>query len=439
MDWILEARCLVEGQLTDCRLGIDEETGTIAAVKRTLTGAPVRRFPGAIVLPSAVDMHVHLRDPGATKKEDFRTGTMAALLGGVGTVFDMPNTHPVVDTVRNLEEKAEEVASKALVDYGLWATVTGRTDEPNRLAAAADGIKLYMAPTTGVAAATDPETIDMTLAAARGAGRLVAVHAEAPIAPDAATLAQHEAGRPLDREAETVGSLARRATSRDAVHVCHASGVPVAEAAEAAGFSLGVTPHHLLLHLDKRWALAGKVNPPLRPAAVQTALWEAFAAGAPWVVETDHAPHLWAEKDQPFTDTPAGLPGVQTTYPILLAMAKRGRVPLAQVVAACATRPAERLGIDKGRIAVGAAADVVVVRPKEATRIRRDWLASKAGWSPYEGEEAVIPVAHVLAGQFVVEDGQADAKAGRGRRIRPGPPGSPPTRSDVDATPRPPR
>lgn len=423
MDWILEGRCFVNGTLTDCCLGIDEETGRIEAVKKVLTGAPVRRAKGRIVLPAAVDLHVHFRDPGHPKKEDFRTGTLSALLGGVGTVVDMPNTRPTVDTIRNLEEKADAVASKSLVDYGLWATITHRTDDAEALARTADGLKLYLAPTTGVPAGADDQTIGAALAGARRARRLVAVHAEAEIAPEAATLAQYEAARSVAREVEAVQRMATLATARDEVHICHATALPVVEAAHGAGFSAGVTPHHLLLNVGRRWALVGKVNPPLRPLDVRNALWEAFAASTPLLVETDHAPHRWEEKDQPFAETPAGLPGVQTALPILLRHAKAGDVALADVVAAYGDRPAARFGIPKGRLQAGYDADLVLVDPSHVRKIRRDWIASKAGWSPYEGFEALVPDQVFLRGDLVVEDGRNVAARGRGRRLRPQAPG----------------
>lgn len=426
MDWILEGRAFVDGTLTECCLGIDEQTGRIEAVKKVLTGAPVRRAKGRIILPAAVDLHVHFRDPGHAKKEDFRTGTLGALLGGVGTVADMPNTRPVVDTIGNLEEKAQSVASKAFVDYALWATVTNRTDDAEALARTADGIKLYLAPTTGVPAGADDDTVSAALAGARRARRLVAVHAEAEIAPEAATLAQYDTARGVEREVEAVGRLASLATARDEVHVCHATAVPVVEAARDAGFSVGVTPHHLLLEVDRRWALVGKVNPPLRTPDVRRALWDAVVADAPVLVESDHAPHRWDEKDQPFAETPAGLPGVQTTFPLLLRRAKAGDVSLAQVVAAACGRPAARFGVPKGRLEAGYDADLVLVDPSRVRTLRRDWIESKAGWSPYEGFEALLPDQIYLRGDVVVEDGRAVAKPGRGRRLRPQAPGPTP-------------
>lgn len=426
MDWILEGRCFVRGELTECCLGIDEETGRIEAVKKVLTGAPVRSAKGRIVLPAAVDLHVHFRDPGHPKKEDFRSGTRSALLGGVGTVFDMPNTDPVVDTLSHLTEKVESVASKAFVDYGLWATITSRTADAEDLARSADGVKLYLAPTTGVPTGSDDETIGLALAAARRTRRLVAVHAEAAIAPDAATLSQYDTARSVDREVEAVSRLAQLATARDDVHVAHATALPVIEAAQDAGFSVGVTPHHLLLSVDRRWALVGKVNPPLRQPDVRETLWDTFRASGPLILETDHAPHTWEEKDQPFAETPAGLPGVQTALPVLLRRAKAGDVPLAQVVAAYCDRPAARIGVAKGRLETGYDADLVLVDPRRAQKVRRDWIESKSGWSPYEGFEALIPDEVVLRGEAVVEEGRCVATAGRGRRLRPQAPGATP-------------
>jgi dihydroorotase len=418
MDRILEARAFVGGELTETRIGLDESEGTITAVKRSLTGAPVTRIRDGILLPAAIDMHVHMRDPGFPHKEDFRTGTLAALLGGVGTVFDMPNTKPTVDNRSALEEKLETISSKAIVDFGLFGTITARTREPDVFAKRCDALKLYLAPTTGISTGADDQMALTTLTAARHAARLVAVHAEAATAPEAANLAQHDAARPAATEVQAIQRVASLASARDRLHICHATTQEAAKAAGDAGFTVGLTPHHLLLHIEPRLALTGKVNPPLRDAAAQTALWQAFASGLEAIVESDHAPHTRQEKDGPFVETPAGIPGVQTLYPLLLQAANDGRLPLAHVVEACAWRPAQRLGLRTGRIEAGHAADLVVVDTSRPKKITLDWLASKAGWSPFEGMPALAPRQHYRRAELALEDGHAVVGPGHGRRVR---------------------
>jgi dihydroorotase len=185
----------------------------------------------------------------------------------------------------------------------------------------------------------------------------------------------------------------------------------------------GVTPHHLLLDLARPGLTAfGKVNPPLRAPARRDGLWNAFARGEATVVESDHAPHTVAEKSAAFAEAPAGVPGVQTLLPLLLRQAELRGVDVARVIRAACEAPADLFGLSKGRIEPGFDADLVVFDPRHPVRLRGDRLASRCGWTPFEGWESYAVESHRIRGEPVVEDGAFVGRAGHGRRVRPGAP-----------------
>lgn len=417
MDLILEARAFVKGVLSNVEIGVDESTGKIEAVKRNLPGSPRRKVRG-LLLPSAVDWHVHFRDPGFHHKEDFFTGTKGAALGGVGTVLDMPNTKPVVDRVSVYEEKRAIASRRAVVDWDLWGTLTPRTPRPEALIRAAAGAKLFLGPTTNAEEPLSDEFLRDALRFVAAQDKWTVVHAES--SPDGRALRStrdHELSRPAAGEVEAI-ARARRLVSRGAkLHVAHATTADAVEASKPGGFSTGATPHHLLLSYESHADAFGKVNPPLRSESERRRLWDLFAAGGIPHLESDHAPHTLDEKSADFQEAPSGVPGVETMMPLLLRRVKAGEVRLAVLVASACERPADDLGIKKGRIEAGYDADFFSFDPRSPTKIRGDRLASKCGWTPFEGHEAFLPQSHYLRGEPVVEDGELIARPGRGRRI----------------------
>lgn len=419
-DVVIEARAWINGAFQDAEIGLSEETGRILAVKKTLSGGDRRKFPGLLLLPSAVDLHVHFRDPGHPAKEDFASGTRAAAMGGVGTILDMPNTDPVVDRKARVQEKAERVAANACVDWGLWGTLTDATPDAFALCKAADAVKLYLAPTTGIPGAMGDEALSLRLESCRRAARLTALHAETAEEGAPADLLAHHRLRPPSGEVAAIERARRLATDPHLVHVAHASTAAALEAATKAGFSAGVTPHHLLLSADEGdLGTRGKVNPPLRPFKERLQLWDAFAAGKVPIIETDHAPHTIDDKTHEFQTAPAGLPGVETAFPLLLRECHRRKLSIENLVRAYCETPARRLGLATGRIQAGYDADFFLFDPRQTATIKGSELQTKCGWTPFEGWESIPVIHHFLRGQPVVEDGAFAGKRGLGRRIQP--------------------
>lgn len=418
---VIRGRVYFRDRIEPLGIGVDE-AGMIVAVKKVLEGGDVEDHGDALILPGCVDMHVHFREPGLTEKEDFPSGTRSAAIGGVTTVVDMPNTRPPATTSEALAAKWARLRGRAAVDYGLFAAP--RSGPAVAELSSATACKVYMAESTG-GLQIDASTLTDVLASAAVAHRLVVAHAEDGTGfrtGTPPTLAGHSEARPKESEVRAVETLAKT-RGNAAIHVAHVSCVETLEAVPE-GVTTEVTPHHLLLDTARPLKAFGKVNPPLRAPVDRTALFAAFAAGRIDVVATDHAPHTREEKEEPFEEAPAGLPGVATGFPLLLRQVRSESLPLERLVQAMAARPAEILGIPKGRIEVGREADLIVVDARAVVKVTPRRVRYKCGWTPFDGMEAVFPRTVYLRGERVVEDGEPIAEGG-GRPV----PRSPPERA----------
>ena len=403
---VVEGECYISGRFERACIGIDR--GKIVAIARNLEGERRLDFGSRKVLPAAIDSHVHFREPGMTHKEDFGTGSLAALHGGVSCVLDMPNTVPPTSTVRALEEKAEAASSKSLVDFGLFAAVRPGVDIAS-MAGMAVGFKLYMAGTTGDLLVPSLASVGDELAEVARSGKVLAVHAEDESLrrkEPAEGLDDHMRNRTGDCEVSAVRKVAKAAEACR-LHICHVSSrdtLPLVLGQPKA--TAEVTPHHMLLDRDRPLGTYGKVNPPLRTRADRQALFLAFKEGRFDTMASDHAPHTIDEKKEDFDFAPSGMPGVETMFPVMLQHVRDRHLALATVVRALCERPGEIFGIRKGRIDTGYDADLVVVDFMEGREVKADNLYSKCGWTAYEGMPAVFPKAVMVRGELMMKDGE---------------------------------
>jgi dihydroorotase len=399
---------------------------------------------GLHVLPGLIDVHVHVREPGLTHKEDWGTATRAAAAGGVTTIFDMPNTEPPTGTREALALKQSLAASKAIVDYGIY----GLLDEGNLdtlEALAADGVvgfKLFIGNTTGnLPCPSDGAILEGFEILAR-LGLRCTVHAEnspilfrreqAMVAAGRDDVFAHLAARPDVCAIEALNRTAVFAEWTGArVHIAHEStrhSLPHIIAAKARGADLTVEtcPQYLFLSTDDMVgpnASVLRVNPPIREPGHAGPLFSALLDGTIDMLATDHAPHLPEEKRRPrIWDCGCGFPGVETSMPLMLTEVASGRLPLATYVRATSAAPARAFGLypRKGVLAPGSDADIAIVDLNKPGVVSGQRLHSRSRITPFEGRTTRgAPVMTLVRGRVVMRDGVVDAPAGWGRAVRP--------------------
>lgn len=376
---------------------------------------------GLTVLPGVIDSQVHFREPGLTHKEDLETGSRAAVLGGVTAVFEMPNTKPLTTTAAALEDKLARAAGRMHCDYAFWVGGTADTvadlPELERLPGAA-GIKVFMGSSTGDLLVAEDPPLAAILKAVR---RRVAVHAEDEPRLEARKglrVSGDPSSHPVWRDEIAALTATRRLVGLAGevgarVHVLHVS--TAEEMDYLAGHkdvaTVEATPHHLTLAVDEDGARLGtrlQMNPPVRDARHRAALWRALGQGIVDVLGSDHAPHTLEEKAKPYPESPSGMTGVQTLVPIMLDHVANRRLGLARFVDLTSAGPARIFGIaGKGRVAVGYDADFTIVDLKRRRTIDNAWIASRAGWTPYDGREVTgWPVGTVVRGRRVAWEGE---------------------------------
>ncbi|MBP5203662.1 MAG: dihydroorotase [Candidatus Methanomethylophilaceae archaeon] len=407
LDLVVRGSVYADGRASYREIGVED--GRIAYVGRSAGRADKRIDvgPGKTVLPGFTDPHVHFRDPGMTHKEDFSTGTLSAAYAGVTCILDMPNTLPPVVDLGTLKAKKAAVRGRAHVDYGLFAAVTAGCD-PSPLAPLVPGFKLFMGSTTGDILLNDDADLVPAVSRVLATGKRMSVHAEDDSMiskADAGCTRDHLRNRPSSAELNAIGRLASRFAGSK-VNICHITTSEGLDAARSAGFTTEVTLHHLLFDVDRCPGAEYKVNPPIRDPPTREALHRRFVAGDIAMLGSDHAPHTVEEKARGFKEAPGGIPGVETTVPMVMEMVRSGEIPLSMAVKMGAEVPAEAFSIRKGRIAEGYDADLCVFDLRSSSEIDVGRLHSRCGHSPYGGFRAVFPDTVIIRGEVQVDGGE---------------------------------
>lgn len=442
-DLVLSGGTVVTGRAT-FKADVAIKDGLVLAV-----GAPGAMPPaqevvdvqGLHVLPGAIDVHVHFREPGYTHKEDWETGSAAAAMGGTTTVFEMPNTHPPTRSAAELREK-QQAAGKSYVDFGLYGLLAeDNIDELQGLIdAGANAFKCFMGNTFGNLPSPCTGAMLEGFEIIAPAGLRISLHAE-----DASIMAWRQArleaaGRndPLAHIAARPAVVAVEAVARAAVlaewtgariHVLHISSAaelaPLA-AAKARGVDITGETCPCYLLLDSRdYARLGsiiRVNPPVREAFDSEGIWAALHSGVVDMIATDHAPHTPEEKQKNrIWDADCGFPGVETQMPLMLTQVAAGKLDIQHYVRLSAEAPARAFGLWpwKGRVEAGAHADIAVVDLNRRETIRASALHSRGKVTPFEGTEVQgVPVHTLVRGRFVQRDRRLVTQArGWGRQV----------------------
>lgn len=374
---------------------------------------------GNLVLPGVIDPQVHFREPGNEHKEDLGSGSRAAVRGGVTSFLEMPNTSPPTTDQAALDTKLKLAASKSVANYGFFIGAT-----PDNLAALNTvspvcGIKIFMGSSTGSLLVNQKKDLDRIF---RSGDRLIAVHAEDEARihqrmqqfADRTDYAVHSEIR--DNQCAVLATeLALELSNKyqRRLHILHlstAEEVEILRKHKPAWVTAEVIPNHLLLNVGDYATLGSLVqmNPPIRSVHDNETLWAGLHDGTIDIIATDHAPHTLEEKQKPYPKSPSGMPGVETSLPLMLTEMKAGRCTLAEIQKWMCYGPAETYSIpNKGKLLEGWDADITIVDIEHSKPVRNEEIFSRVGWSPYAGRElSGWPLFTIVNGQVVFDNGR---------------------------------
>jgi dihydroorotase len=404
----------------------------ITQVGREITTAtPVKEIDaqGLTLLPGVIDPQVHFREPGLEHKEDLFTASCACAKGGVTSFLEMPNTRPLTTTQSALDDKLQRASQKCVVNYGFFIGATTENLPDLLSAQPTPGIKVFMGSMHGQLLVNQEEALEAIFAQGK---RLIAVHAEDQARinerrqefagiTDPAVHSQIQDNQAALLATQLALKLSKKYQRR--LHILHLSTADEAELLrqdKPSWVTAEVTPQHLMLNTDAYETIGtlAQMNPPLRSPHDNEVLWQALRDGIIDFIATDHAPHTLAEKAQTYPNTPSGMPGVETSLPMMLTAAMDGKCTVAQVVQWMSKAVAVAYGIaNKGEITPGYDADLVLVDLKNYHPVKREELLTKSRWSPFEGWSLTgWPVTTIVGGEVVYDKGQVNTQV-RGQAL----------------------
>ncbi|WP_425398242.1 dihydroorotase [Aeoliella sp.] len=376
---------------------------------------------GLHLIPGVIDDQVHFREPGLTHKEDLAHASRACAKGGVTTFLEMPNTVPNAITQELLEDKLRLAAASSIVNYGFYIGATPENTGELKHASRTPGIKIFIGSSTGDLLVDEQEALERifaetTLPLTAHCEDESTVRANRERIGATSDVADHS--RIRDHQAALIAT--RRAMDlavrhKHRFHVLHVSTAGECDLlADHHNLVTGeACPHHIFFSIDDypRLGTLIQMNPSLKTKADNAAIWRALSDGRLQVIATDHAPHTLEEKQQPYPQSPSGLPVVENSLALLLNEVNRGRCTIEQVVHWMCDAPARVWDIvDKGRIAVGYDADLVLVDMNKRDTVLNENQLTKCGWSPWHGVQLTgWPVRTWVMGNEVYREGQVVA------------------------------
>ncbi|WNV12114.1 dihydroorotase [Tardiphaga sp. 709] len=397
--------------------------GRIAAIGSlgAASAAEVIDCKGLHILPGVIDTQVHFREPGLEQKEDLETGSKSAVMGGVTGVFEMPNTNPLTIDEATFTDKVKRGHHRMHCDYAFFIGGTRENvqDLPElERAPGCAGVKVFIGSSTGALLVEDDDSLRRIFQVIK---RRAAFHAEDEYRLNERKNLRIEGdtrSHPVWRDetaalmaTQRLVNLARETGKR--IHVLHISTKEEIEYLRDHKdvASCEATPHHLTMAAPECYERLGtlaQMNPPVRDASHRDGIWNGISQGIIDVLGSDHAPHTLEEKKKIYPASPSGMTGVQTLVPIMLDHVNAGRLSLARFVDLSSAGPARLYNIAmKGRIAAGYDADFTIVDLKRTETITNDWVASKAGWTPYDGVKVTgWPVGTFVRGNRVMWQGE---------------------------------
>jgi len=423
MDLTVEGKVYLNGNLNNCCIGIKD--GKISKIKKILKSENHKYYRNSIIIPTGVDIHVHFRDPGMTHKEDFSTGSKSAAFGGISCVLDMPNTIPQTTTVKDIKEKIKIAGKKSYIDFGIYSGITNNNiDKIPEIKKYCNGFKIYLGKSTN-SMNLDNQNLNQ-LKKIDFNNKPILIHAEDEECLNSnklkeKNLVDHIKSRPPECERKAINEIINKLYDNNLkIHICHISsyeGINLIK--KFKNVTCGVTPHHLFLNIENKQKNQSffKTNPPIRQNCEREYLLKSLQNNNIDVIESDHAPHTFDEKNIDFDKAPSGVPSVETMLPIFLYLTYKGKISLNKIIKLFCEKPSEILNIPKGKIEIGRDADLLIVDLKKISKIKNDKLHYKCGWSPFENFQAIFPKHVFIRGEHLIKDGEIILNNGFGNFI----------------------
>ena len=417
---IKNGTCYIDGKLVNTDITVS--AGKIKSIgKADLNNHKVYDAENKIVLPGIIDTQVHFREPGSTDAEDLESGSRAAVLGGVTSLFEMPNTNPPTANLVEFEKKLKAAKNRMHSNYAFYFGATpSNTDQLAQLknVEGCCGVKLFAGSSTGNLLVDKEADIEKVISSS---DRVVSIHSEDE---DIIKLRKkfirkgdvhsHHEWRNVEcamSSTRRVVKIAERYNKK--IHVLHVTTKDEVDflAMHKKNVTFETTPQHLTLYAPDCYDKLGtyaQMNPPLRGKEHYDRLWTAIKNNIVDVLGSDHAPHLKANKDKEYPDSPSGMPGVQTIFPVMIDHVNNGKLTLNQLINLMCENPCRIFGIkNKGFIKEGFDADLTIVDMKKEVTIKDEMIASKCGWTPFNNYKVKgFPVGTIVNGILVMSDGK---------------------------------
>ena len=374
------------------------------------------------ILPGVIDTQVHFREPGLTHKEDIRFGTKSALLGGVTTIFEMPNTSPATINEEEFNKKIEIAKKSSWTNFAFF--IGACKENLERLSylenlKGCSGIKIFLGSSTGSLLVSGEEDIEIAL---KNCKRRVAIHSEdeSRIKERFKSIKVNNGVKehPVWRDKETALISTKKVLKYSGIyktksHILHISTKDEIDLLKEKDpqITVEVTPQHLTLYSPDCYNNLGtlaQMNPPIREKSHQEGLWNGINDGVVDVIGSDHAPHTLEEKKRKWPNSPSGMPGVQTLLPLMLNHVNNKKIDLLKLVQLISTNPAKIYKIkNKGDIKIGFDADITIIDLKKELLIEDSLIQSKCGWTPFHGMKVTgCPVVTIINGKIKMQNGE---------------------------------
>ena len=426
-DLILKnGKCFIDGQLKTTDIGISD--GIIKNISniQVSSSQKILDVSNLIVLPGIIDTQVHFREPGSTDTEDLETGSKSAVLGGVTSVFEMPNTNPPTSSQAEFKRKLSLAANRMYCNYAFYFGATPDNIEDlkklNNLEGCC-GVKLFVGSSTGNLLVKDEDDIEKVIS---NSSKIISIHSEDE---DILNIRKRfikkgdVRSHPIWRNEECAISSTRKVVkiaerNNKKIHILHVTTKEEVEflSRYKGNVTFEITPQHLTLSSPECYEKLGtlaQMNPPIREKKHQDKLWKAIVDDIVDVIGSDHAPHKMTNKKKEYPQTPSGMPGVQTLVPIMLNHVNNEKLTLDKFVKLVCEKPSKIFNIkNKGYIKEGFDADLTIVDMNMKKTIQNEWIASKCGWTPFDGYEVKgFPVGTIVNGKTMVWEGKLIEKA----------------------------